>query len=76
MRELRLSPTGAFRKSAKINGDVMGNYHPHGDAAIYDAMARLAQPLAMRYPLVDGQGTSAISTATTPPPAAIPRFPA
>ena len=56
MRELRLSPSGAFRKSAKITGDVMGNYHPHGDAAIYDAMARLAQPFAMRYPLVDGQG--------------------
>lgn len=56
MRELRLSPTGAFRKSAKITGDVMGNYHPHGDGAIYDAMARLAQPFAMRYPLVDGQG--------------------
>lgn len=56
MRELRLSPTGAFRKSAKISGDVMGNYHPHGDSAIYDAMARLAQPFAMRYPLVDGQG--------------------
>src|SRR6056297_28542 len=56
MRELRLSPTGGFRKSAKISGDVMGNYHPHGDQAIYDAMARLAQPFAMRYPLVDGQG--------------------
>ncbi|MBK5946882.1 DNA topoisomerase IV subunit A [Rhodobacter veldkampii DSM 11550] len=56
MRELRLSPSGGFRKSAKISGDVMGNYHPHGDAAIYDAMARLAQPFAMRYPLVDGQG--------------------
>ena len=56
MRELRLSATGGFRKSAKISGDVMGNYHPHGDAAIYDAMARLAQPFAMRYPLVDGQG--------------------
>lgn len=56
MRELRLSPNGPFRKSAKITGDVMGNYHPHGDAAIYDAMARLAQDFAMRYPLVDGQG--------------------
>jgi topoisomerase IV subunit A len=56
MRELRLSPTSAFRKSAKISGDVMGNYHPHGDMAIYDAMARLAQDFAMRYPLVDGQG--------------------
>ncbi len=56
MRELKLSSTGGFRKSAKISGDVMGNYHPHGDAAIYDAMARLAQDFAMRYPLVDGQG--------------------
>ncbi len=56
MRELRLSSTGGFRKSAKIAGDVMGNYHPHGDAAIYDAMARLAQDFAVRYPLVDGQG--------------------
>ena len=56
MRELKLSATGGFRKSAKISGDVMGNYHPHGDAAIYDAMARLAQDFAVRYPLVDGQG--------------------
>ncbi|MWD29070.1 DNA topoisomerase 4 subunit A [Aquicoccus sp. SCR17] len=56
MRELRLSATGGFRKSAKISGDVMGNYHPHGDSAIYDAMARLAQPFNVRYPLVDGQG--------------------
>ncbi|MDW3224610.1 MAG: DNA topoisomerase IV subunit A [Paracoccaceae bacterium] len=56
MRELRLNSTGGFRKSAKISGDVMGNYHPHGDAAIYDAMARLAQDFNVRYPLVDGQG--------------------
>ncbi|RMD95449.1 MAG: DNA topoisomerase IV subunit A, partial [Alphaproteobacteria bacterium] len=56
MRELRLSSGGGFRKSAKISGDVMGNYHPHGDAAIYDAMARLAQDFNLRYPLVDGQG--------------------
>ena len=56
MRELRLGSAGGFRKSAKIAGDVMGNYHPHGDAAIYDAMARLAQDFAVRYPLVDGQG--------------------
>ncbi len=56
MRELRLSPTSGFRKSAKISGDVMGNYHPHGDSAIYDAMARLAQDFAVRYPLVEGQG--------------------
>jgi topoisomerase IV subunit A len=56
MRELRLSSNGGYRKSAKISGDVMGNYHPHGDAAIYDAMARLAQDFNVRYPLVDGQG--------------------
>ena len=56
MRELRLASAGGFRKSAKISGDVMGNYHPHGDAAIYDAMARLAQDFNVRYPLVDGQG--------------------
>ncbi len=56
MRELKLSATSNFRKSAKISGDVMGNYHPHGDMAIYDAMARLAQDFNVRYPLVDGQG--------------------
>ncbi len=56
MRELKLSSTGGFRKSAKISGDVMGNYHPHGDMAIYDAMARLAQDFNVRYPLVNGQG--------------------
>jgi len=56
MRRLRLTPTGGFLKSAKIAGDTMGDFHPHGDAAIYDAMARLAQGFNMRYPLVDGQG--------------------
>ena len=56
MRELRLAPTGGYRKCAKISGDVMGNYHPHGDAAIYDALARLAQDFNLRVPLVDGQG--------------------
>ncbi|MGI3163713.1 DNA topoisomerase IV subunit A [Pseudooceanicola sp. 200-1SW] len=56
MRELKLTGTSRFRKSSKISGDVMGNYHPHGDAAIYDAMARLAQDFNVRYPLVDGQG--------------------
>ncbi|MCP3972029.1 MAG: DNA topoisomerase IV subunit A [Rhodobacteraceae bacterium] len=56
MRELKLAPGGGFRKSAKISGDVMGNYHPHGDTAIYDAMARLAQDFNVRYTLVDGQG--------------------
>src|SRR5580698_5262815 len=56
MRLLRLDPGAAFKKSAKIVGDVMGNFHPHGDQAIYDALVRLAQDFAQRYPLVDGQG--------------------
>ena len=56
MRELKLDPTGGFKKCAKIVGDVMGNFHPHGDQAIYDALVRLAQDFAVRYPLVDGQG--------------------
>src|SRR5512135_3561318 len=56
MRTLRLDPGAAFKKSAKVVGDVMGNFHPHGDQAIYDAMVRLAQDFAQRYPLVDGQG--------------------
>ncbi len=56
MRELNLTSTSGFRKCAKISGDVMGNYHPHGDQAIYDALARLAQAFNVRYPLVDGQG--------------------
>jgi topoisomerase-4 subunit A len=56
MRLLRLDPGSAFKKSAKIVGDVMGSFHPHGDQAIYDAMVRLAQDFASRYPLVDGQG--------------------
>ena len=56
MRQLRLDPGAAFKKSAKIVGDVMGNFHPHGDQAIYDALVRLAQDFSSRYPLVDGQG--------------------
>ena len=56
MRELRLDPASGFKKCARIVGDVMGKYHPHGDQAIYDAMVRLAQEFAVRYPLVDGQG--------------------
>jgi topoisomerase IV subunit A len=56
MRELGLNPAAAFKKCARVVGDVMGKYHPHGDGAIYDAMARLAQDFAVRYPLVDGQG--------------------
>jgi topoisomerase-4 subunit A len=56
MRLLRLDPGTTFKKSAKIVGDVMGNFHPHGDQAIYDALVRLAQDFASRYPLIDGQG--------------------
>ena len=56
MRLLRLDPGAAYKKSAKIVGDVMGSFHPHGDQAIYDAMVRLAQEFNSRYPLVDGQG--------------------
>ena len=56
MRLLRLNPDAAFAKCARIVGDVMGKFHPHGDQAIYDALVRLAQDFAVRYPLVDGQG--------------------
>ncbi|MEM7522502.1 MAG: DNA topoisomerase IV subunit A [Pseudomonadota bacterium] len=56
MRGLKLEPGTSFRKCAKIVGEVMGNYHPHGDQAIYDALVRLAQDFSVRYPLVDGQG--------------------
>ncbi len=56
MQLLRLDPTAAFTKCAKIVGDVMGSFHPHGDQAIYDALVRLAQDFSQRYPLVDGQG--------------------
>ena len=56
MRQLKLDPTNAFKKSARVVGEVIGKYHPHGDAAAYDAMVRLAQDFALRYPLVEGQG--------------------
>ena len=56
MQQLRLGPQGEFRKCAKIVGDTMGNFHPHGNQAIYDALARLAQDFSVRYPLIEGQG--------------------
>src|SRR5947208_1862663 len=56
MRLLRLDPAGAYKKSARVVGDVIGKYHPHGDQSVYDAMVRLAQDFALRYPLIDGQG--------------------
>lgn len=56
MRQLRLDPDSGFKKCARVVGDVIGKYHPHGDQAVYDALVRLAQSFAVRYPLVDGQG--------------------
>ena len=56
MRELKLDPKMGFKKCARVVGDVIGKYHPHGDIAVYDALVRLAQEFAMRYPLIDGQG--------------------
>ncbi|WP_186389587.1 DNA topoisomerase IV subunit A [Stappia sp. TSB10P1A] len=56
MRLLKLDPNAGFKKCARVVGDVMGKYHPHGDQAIYDALVRLAQDFAVRYPMVDGQG--------------------
>ncbi len=56
MRAIGLNPNGAFSKSARVVGDVIGKYHPHGDQSVYDALVRLAQEFAVRYPLVDGQG--------------------
>lgn len=56
MHELKLNPKSSFKKSARVVGDVMGKFHPHGDASIYDALVRLAQDFSVRYPLIDGQG--------------------
>ena len=69
MYEAGLQPTRAYRKCARVVGDVMGNYHPHGDQAIYDTLTRLAQDFAMRYPLVDGQGN--FGSIDDDPPAAM-----
>ena len=56
MMQLKLNHNLSFKKSARVVGDVMGKFHPHGDGAIYDSMVRMAQEFALRYPLVDGQG--------------------
>jgi len=69
MQELGLAPNRPTRKSAKIVGEVMGKFHPHGDSAIYDALVRMAQPFSMRYPLVDGQGN--FGSVDGDPPAAM-----
>src|ERR1041384_7314005 len=56
MRDLKLSPGGSYTKCAKVVGQVLGNYHPHGDAAVYDALVRMAQDFSLRHMLIDGQG--------------------
>ena len=56
MRELGLGPGSTYKKSARIVGEVLGKYHPHGDSSVYDTMVRMAQEFSLRYPLVDGQG--------------------
>lgn len=56
MYELGLVPNRPYKKSARLVGEVLGKFHPHGDSSVYDAMVRLAQEWSMRYPLVDGQG--------------------
>ena len=69
MHEAGMQPNRPYKKCARIVGDVMGNYHPHGDAAIYDTLVRLAQPFSMRYPLIDGQGN--FGSLDDDPPAAM-----
>ncbi|MFT6072935.1 MAG: topoisomerase-4 subunit A, partial [Alphaproteobacteria bacterium] len=56
MRILKLNPNSPFKKSARVVGDVIGKYHPHGDKSVYDALVRLTQEFSVRYPLIDGQG--------------------
>ena len=56
MRQLKLDPNQGFKKCARVIGDVIGKYHPHGDQSVYNALVRLAQEFSVRYPLVDGQG--------------------
>src|ERR1700687_4140782 len=56
MHEQKIGPGGAHKKSARVVGDVLVNYHPHGDLAVYDALVRMRQPFSLRYPLIDGQG--------------------
>ena len=69
MNDMGLRPNGPHRKSARIVGEVLGKYHPHGDTSVYDAMVRMAQDFSMRYPLVDGQGN--FGSVDNDPPAAM-----
>jgi DNA gyrase subunit A len=69
MHEDGMQPNRPYKKSARVVGSVMGNYHPHGDSAIYDTLVRMAQPFSLRYPLVDGQGN--FGSVDDDPPAAM-----
>ncbi len=69
MQELGINPNTPFKKCARMVGDVMGKYHPHGDSAIYEALVRMAQPFSMRYPLITGQGN--FGSVDGDPPAAM-----
>src|SRR6201984_2520370 len=69
LHEMGLTSTRPYRKCAKIVGEVLGKFHPHGDAPVYDALVRMAQPFSMRYPLVDGQGN--FGSVDGDPPAAM-----
>src|SRR6056297_4130772 len=69
MHEMGITSNSGHRKSSSIVGETMGNYHPHGDSAIYDALARMAQDFSLRYPLIDGQGN--FGSVDGDPPAAM-----
>ncbi len=74
MSELGNDWNKAYKKSARVVGDVIGKYHPHGDSAVYDTIVRMAQPFSMRYMLVDGQGTSVPLTVTQRRQCVIPKY--
>src|SRR4028118_1309606 len=85
MHEAGLSPSRPYKKSATVVGDVLGKYHPHGDASVYDALVRMVQEFSLRYPLVDGQGNfgsidgdgaAAYRYTEARPPRASPELPA
>src|SRR5574341_1981493 len=69
MQDMGLGPGSAYRKCARVVGEVLGKYHPHGDSPVYEALVRLAQPFTMRYPLIDGQGN--FGSIDNDPPAAM-----
>ena len=73
MHEISLAPTNPHKKCARIVGEVLGKFHPHGDGPVYDALVRMAQDFSLRHPLVDGQETSAASTTTRRQLCGIPR---